>query len=539
MASLWNICVGATMLKLLLVPAYHSTDMDVHRNWLALTAALPLKDWYTESTSVWTLDYPPLFAYFEWVLSRFVPPAVAQDGCMAITERDGQYGFPTVLFLRCTVIVSDFLLFYALQWYVSASQSISERKRNIVVACSIILSPGLLIIDHIHFQYNGFLFGIFILSLVNAKLGNYLQCALWFSVLLCFKHIFLYVSPAYFVFLFSVYCVDRTVQDEKTEARWLAKLVRLIKWKNLAKLGCVVLSVFALAFAPFVYYGRMPQLLARLFPFSRGLTHAYWAPNIWAVYSLVDRVLIKLVKFLPRFVSAKLFPEVSHVDVNSLTRGIVGDVQFAYLPQVTPRQTFILTLFYQVMACIPLLIQPTFERFIGCLTLCGWSSFLFGWHVHEKAILLIIIPMSFVVCHDRRLLAPFQLVTLSGYVSLFPLLYESNDWIFKCTFMLIWFIIFSSSLSQVVHFARRIEMRVVEWDRLNLVYMMFIPMMVVGVKIWELNHSKVEGDIFGPLMVYSIVCCFGVISGWASFSWLYFLDDEIWSSPNSIGSQTR
>lgn len=156
----------------------------------------------------------------------------------------------------------------------------TSKKQCHAAAISILLSPGLLMIDHIHFQYNGFLYGILILSMVLARKGSgLLASGILFAALLCLKHIYLYLAPAYFVYLLRAYCLGpRSIFD--------------IQLYNCIKLGIGIVTVATLAFGPFAYYGQIQQVFSRLFPFSRGLCHAYWAPNVWAMYSFTDRVLI-------------------------------------------------------------------------------------------------------------------------------------------------------------------------------------------------------------------------------------------------------
>ena len=97
----------STAIKLLLLPSYRSTDFEVHRGWMALTARLPLAQWYSDETTQWTLDYPPLFAWFERLLSLFAP-LFDRDMLRYTAEPYDSPG--TNVYMRLTVIASDALL---------------------------------------------------------------------------------------------------------------------------------------------------------------------------------------------------------------------------------------------------------------------------------------------------------------------------------------------------------------------------------------------------------------------------------------------
>ncbi|CAK1364893.1 Dolichyl pyrophosphate Glc1Man9GlcNAc2 alpha-1,3-glucosyltransferase [Cercospora beticola] len=488
----------ATALKVLLWPAYKSTDFEVHRNWLAITNSLPLKEWYFEKTSEWTLDYPPFFAYFEWAMSQV---AHCIDPNMLDVQNLGYDSWQTIYFQRATVIITELVLIGALYLFVSSANP-NEKKRSHAAALSILLSPGLLIIDHIHFQYNGAMYGALILSIVLARYqrDGLLLCGAVFMALLCMKHIYLYLAPAWFVYLLRVYCLGpRSIFD--------------IKWFNCIKLGLSIVAIVAAAAGPFALESleQLPQIMSRLFPFSRGLCHAYWAPNVWAMYSFTDRVLIYLAPYLKLPVDADA--------VNSVTRGLVGDTSFAVLPNIPPRLTFVLTLAAQIPALIKLFAQPTWDNFVATITLCGYASFLFGWHVHEKAILLVIIPFSLLALKDRRFLGAFRPLAVAGHVSLFPLLFTALEFPVKVVYTILWLVAFLIAFDRLAPASEK--PRIFLLDRFSLLY---IAVAIPLIAYCSLLHQIVFGAKyeFLPLMFTSSYCAVGVVGSWLGFLVVFF-----------------
>ena len=162
-------------------------------------------------------------------------------------------------------------------------------------------------------------------------------------------------------------------------------------------------------------------MLTRLFPFKRGLCHAYWAPNFWALYNVADKGLAvagKRLGYLDNLESATA----------SMTGGLVQDISHAVLPSVPPFATAVVTLLAILPAVVKLWLSPhSLTSFLRALTICAWSSFMFGWHVHEKAILLVIIPLAVLATVSRTEAKLYLLTASTGHFSLFPLLFKVSE----------------------------------------------------------------------------------------------------------------
>uniref|UniRef100_V5E8D0 Alpha-1,3-glucosyltransferase n=2 Tax=Kalmanozyma brasiliensis (strain GHG001) TaxID=1365824 RepID=V5E8D0_KALBG len=317
------------------------------------------------------------------------------------------------------------------------------------------MHPGLIIIDHIHFQYNGFLFGVLAWSLWAAREDKPLWCAFLFSSLLNLKHIYVYVAPPFLVFLLRSY-----VFPVGSRASDLGR-----SFERLMTVGVVTLIPFCFSLAPLAIdglrheagsVGVLSQMVQRLFPFSRGLIHAYWAPNVWALWTLADRILVKLLPRVP--VLRTLLPPsfLARYDAAAISgfasasRGLVENISFGVLPEIRPSMCFLLTLTCMSVYMVKLWQTPTYRSFLASVSLCGFASFLFGWHVHEKAIMLPLIPYTFLAAVDFANYRTFVLLSTAGIVSLFPLLFTPQEGPIKIGYSIVWAMLVFGTLQKRV-----------------------------------------------------------------------------------------
>ncbi|XP_058798616.1 probable dolichyl pyrophosphate Glc1Man9GlcNAc2 alpha-1,3-glucosyltransferase [Phymastichus coffea] len=485
------IFILITCIKALLIPTYHSTDFEVHRNWLAITHSLAVTEWYTNNKSQWTLDYPPFFAWFEYALSTV---AYYVDPNMLKIDNFNYASHKTKLFQRSTVIFMDIVYVFGVR---EAGYTFCKTNQSfLMLALFSLCNIGLLVIDHIHFQYNGFLLGILLISIAKAAKINteneVLLGAIFFTILLNLKHLYLYVAPAFGVWLLKSYCFKN---------RYF--VFRLVK------LSIIVIFITFLSFGPFM--SQLPQVLSRLFPFKRGLLHSYWAANAWSLYAGVDKLLIVIWKKLGWL---------DNIKIGSMTGGLVQEDSFTILPTPTPFTTFLITFISMIPALWNLIFSKNkylSKKFVRCIVLCGLSSFLFGWHVHEKAILTAIIPLCILAATDAKDSRVFTLLSSAGHTSLFPLLYPIELSGLKFVLWFTYLIMLASLLQE--------QFKSTILPDYELSYIAALPL----ITLYDIViHKIIFGDKlpFLPLALTSIYCALGVSYSYLIYYYEYLHDNK-------------
>ncbi|RMZ52404.1 hypothetical protein APUTEX25_000679, partial [Auxenochlorella protothecoides] len=315
-------------------------DYEAQRHWMEITINLPLSQWYTNSTqndlAYWGLDYPPLSAYQSWVhgkvLQRWVPEAVALGSSRGIETPRSK------LALRQTVLASDLAVYFPAAAFLALTLHGARLSRQaITTLAQLLLGPGLILIDHGHFQFNCINLGLTLAAVACTLRGSLLAGAALFCAALNHKQMILYFAPAFFSHMLGTCLQQRSA--------W-GKLFLL------ASIGGVVLASFGIVWVPFLATpgGPLP-VLRRIFPTARGLFEDYVA-NLWCASSLA----IKWRRLLAP---------------SQLLRLCAAGTLAAVLP---------------AMACQ--LRRPTRRAFLLGLANSSLAFFLLAYQVHEKSVLL-------------------------------------------------------------------------------------------------------------------------------------------------------
>lgn len=328
-------------------------DYEAQRHWMEVTLNLKVKDWYKNSTendlNYWGLDYPPLSAYQSWICGKFV--GMFDANAIELHSSKGYESELSKLGMRLSVIVSDLLIY--IPACVALASTIANKRSQLFVLTWMICNPALLVIDHGHFQYNSISLGLTIASVYCIGTRRYLIGSFLFCGALNHKQMSLYYAPAFFSHLFGV-CMQQ---------KGLARKVLM-----LTKLGLTVMIAFSLFWLPFLDCSSSLQVLKRIFPVQRGLFEDYVA-NFWCVSSLV----FKWKKYLSGSVLAKMCA--------------------------------LATMLCSLPAFLMQMTKPREATFALCLANTSLAFFLFSYQVHEKSILVPLIPLSILMSHGGEIVS--------------------------------------------------------------------------------------------------------------------------------------
>lgn len=314
------------------------------------------------------------------------------------------------IYMRATVFVSEYLIYIPaviifLRRY-SRAEKVNVWEASIALV-AILMQPATMLIDHGHFQYNTVMLGLVVATMSSMLAGRHLWSCVFFVGALGFKQMALFYAPAVFAYLLGICVVPKV-----NVARFLF-------------IALVTVASFAVLYLPFLlgivydmYRGLpqkdlpLPPLLAslpisldeeawyfpillqlaqtvhRIFPFARGLFEDKVA-NVWCTIHTVHK--------LHRYSS--LFLQRAALVATSVT--------------IAP-------------PCLIIFLKPKKELVPLALAATSWGFFLCSYQVHEKNVLLPLLPMTVLLSGQGGLLPSIRawvgLANMLGVWTMFPLL---------------------------------------------------------------------------------------------------------------------
>ena len=351
--------------------------------------------------------------------------------------------------MRFTVIVSD-LVFMISGAFAVARRIPGFSRAHLLLA---LFTPGFLLIDHGHFQYNNVMLGLTLWAVAFFASKAHFMAVVCLFASVCFKQMNLYAIPAFGAALLGLGAAEGSPMGVLSAyARWGA---------------AAVLTLLA-SFAPFLgSWEDLQVVLKRLFPVGRGLFEEKVA-NAWCTISIFTKIHRKL-------------------------------------PHATLFQWCLISVIAGLLPMLLSLIgkgaqrRLSVTRFLIGLAYCCLVMFMFSYHVHEKQILIPLLPIAFLTPHSPWFVYFF---TLWSSFSLYPLMRKDGLQIAYFSTLLIWNCLF------LVVFGRRLSSMPAAWKFFIVASVDFIALNHLAQAIWT-PPAKLP-DLFLVLNTISSSGAFGL-----------------------------
>ena len=392
-------------------PPMHG-DFEAQRHWMEITTGLPVSQWYFHDLEYWGLDYPPLTAYHSWICGKmgsFINP-----DWFALASSRGIESQLLKVYMRATVLVSEYISYIpAAVIFVRKLAEVRgvDSWESSIALVAILMQPATILIDHAHFQYNTVMLGFVLGSMGSVLANRFLWSCIFFAAALCFKQMSLYYAPAIFAFL-----LGNCILPRRNMTRFIA-----------------VATITLLSFAAFF----IPLFLGAVYDHTRGISPTpfpspvnppillFVIPNLPGSSSWRYQVIIQFSQVIQR-----LFP---------FERGIFEDKVaniwcaihtfhklHGYPKLQLTRLSFLSTVIAILPTCMTISLFPRRELFPWALASSAWGFFLCSFQVHEKTVLLPLMPMTFMLADSRGLSTEMRAwigwANMLGVWTLFPLL---------------------------------------------------------------------------------------------------------------------